>query len=46
MVQEKLQQLQEQYEERVKKEGIEKKQTGDVLKYYSTINIPFLTTLI
>lgn len=32
MVQGKLQQLQELYEERVKEEVIEEKQTGDVLK--------------
>ena len=32
MVQKKLQQLQELYEERVKEEVTEEKQTGDVLK--------------
>ena len=36
MVEEKFQQLQEQYEEGVKEEGTEKQQTADVLKYKST----------
>ena len=35
LVEEKLQQLQELYEEGVKEEGTEKQQTEDVLKYIS-----------
>ena len=37
LMQEKLKKFQELYEERVKEEETEKKQTGDVLKYTKTV---------